>query len=344
MSLCPSCSHENQIGAKFCSKCGVSLEEAASTAQEMRKIVTVLFCDVVGFTTLGEHSDPEPVRQLMGRYFAEMRKIVERHGGIVEKFIGDAVMAVFGIPQSHEDDALRAVRAAAEMQAAVEPLKLEIGIGINTGEVVTGSGETFATGDAVNVAARLEQATSPGEILIGTETLGLVRDVVRVEAIDPLELKGKEEQVEAHRLVAVAPGAPSVSWHLDPPMVGRQRELERLRADFEHAVSDSACHLFTLLGPAGVGKSRLVRAFVEGVAHDSSSLRSASWISAGEPLITDSGSKESCISTSTSGQYTVRASSVAAACPTGRESRISGAGRKASEVYEQNPSSIDLSQ
>jgi class 3 adenylate cyclase len=267
VSICPSCSHENQIGAKFCSECGVSLGEAASTAQEMRKIVTVLFCDVVGFTTLGEHSDPEPVRQLMGRYFDEMRKIVERHGGMVEKFIGDAVMAVFGVPQSHEDDALRAVRAAAEMQAAVEPLKLEIGIGVNTGEVVTGAGQTFATGDAVNVAARLEQATSPGEILIGTETLRLVRDAVTVEAIDPLELKGKEERVEAHRLVAVAPEAPSVSRHLDPPMVGRQRELDRLRADFEHSVAESACHLFTLLGPAGVGKSRLVRAFVEGVAH-----------------------------------------------------------------------------
>jgi class 3 adenylate cyclase/tetratricopeptide (TPR) repeat protein len=273
VSICPSCSHENQTGAKFCSECGVSLGEAVSTAEEMRKTVTVLFCDVVGFTTLGEHSDPEPVRQLMGRYFAEMRKIVERHGGMVEKFIGDAVMAVFGVPQSHEDDALRAVRAAAEMQAAVAPLKLEIGIGVNTGEVVTGAGETFATGDAVNVAARLEQATSPGEILIGTETFELVRDAVTVEAIDPLELKGKEERVGAHRLIAVAPEAPSVMRHLDPPMVGRQRELDRLRADFEHSVSESACHLFTLLGPAGVGKSRLVRAFVEDVAHRARVLR-----------------------------------------------------------------------
>jgi hypothetical protein len=196
----------------------------------------------------------------MGSYYEQMRSIVERHGGTVEKFIGDAVMAVFGIPQSHEDDALRAVRASAEMQAAAVLLELGIRIGINTGEVVTGEGETLVTGDAVNVAARLEHA-APGETLIGSETRGLVRDAVETEETEPLALKGKAEPLQAHRVLVVDPDAPFVARRLDRPMVGRARELERLLGDFEHAVNDRACHMFTLLGAAGVGKSRLVRAF-----------------------------------------------------------------------------------
>ena len=202
----------------------------------------------------------------MGSYYEQMRTLVERHGGTVEKFIGDAVMAVFGVPQAHEDDALRAVRASAEMHAAAVPLELGIRIGINTGEVVTGAGETLVTGDAVNVAARLEQAAAPGETLIGSETLGLVRDAVETEETEPLELKGKAEPLQAHRVLSVDPDAPSVVRRLDRPMVGRTRELERLLGDFDHAVGDRACHMFTLLGPAGVGKSRLVRAFVDAVA------------------------------------------------------------------------------
>jgi class 3 adenylate cyclase len=169
---------------------------------------------------LGERVDPEPLRRLMGSYYDEMRTIVERHGGTVEKFIGDAVMAVFGVPQAHEDDALRAVRAAAEMQAAAAPLELEIRIGINTGEVVTGEGETLVTGDAVNVAARLEQAAAAGETLIGGETLRLVRDAVETAPTDVLELKGKAEPIRAHRVLAVDPDAPSFARRLDRPMVG----------------------------------------------------------------------------------------------------------------------------
>ena len=139
--------------------------------REQRKVVTVLFCDLVGSTALGESTDPEALRARMRRYFEDLRAILERHGGSVEKFVGDAVMAVFGIPVSHEDDALRAVRAAAEMRAAVAEHGLEARIGINTGEVVVGGeGETLVTGDAVNVAARLEQAAPSGEILIGAET------------------------------------------------------------------------------------------------------------------------------------------------------------------------------
>src|SRR6187200_1347839 len=143
-----------------------------------RKVVTVLFCDVVGSTALGESTDPEALRALLARYFERMRAIVERHGGTVEKFIGDAVMAVFGVPLAHEDDALRACRAAVEMRDALPELGILGRIGVNTGEVVTGTAERRATGDAVNVAARLEQSAEPGEVLIGEETLRVVRAAV----------------------------------------------------------------------------------------------------------------------------------------------------------------------
>jgi len=261
MVACAACGHENPEGQKFCGDCGSTLAGPAP-AREVRKTVTVVFCDVTGSTALGERVDPETLRRTMGRYFDEMRAILERHGGTVEKFIGDAVMAVFGIPQVHEDDALRAVRAAAEMRDAMSGLELDARIGVNTGEVVTGDGETLVTGDAVNVAARLEQAAAPGEVLIGAGTLGLVRAAVITEAIEPLELKGKSEPVEAHRLVAVDPDAPGFARRLDTPLVGRERELDLLRQAFARAVSESACHLVTLLGPAGVGKSRLVSEFL----------------------------------------------------------------------------------
>jgi class 3 adenylate cyclase/tetratricopeptide (TPR) repeat protein len=262
--MCPHCGAESPADFRFCGSCGSALTEAPA-AREVRKTVTVLFCDVVGSTELGERVDPEPLRRLMGRYYEQMRAVVERHGGTVEKFVGDAVMAVFGVPRAHEDDALRSVRAAAEMQAAAALLELKIRIGVNTGEVVTGEGETLVTGDAVNVAARLEQAAASGETLIGGETLRLVRDAVSTERIDALELKGKSEPVHAYRLLEVDPDAPWVARRLDAPMVGRRRELERLLGDFELSVSDRACHLFTVLGQAGVGKSRLVWAFLDAV-------------------------------------------------------------------------------
>src|SRR6266567_3507370 len=168
-----------------------------------RKVVTVLFCDVVGSTSLGESLDPEALQGLLARYFERMKGIVESHGGTVEKFIGDAVMAVFGVPQVHEDDALRAVRAAVEMRDALPELGVQARIGVNTGEVVTGTEERLATGDAVNVAARLEQAAAPGEILIGEETLGLVSAGVEVGPVERLELKGKAAPVAAYRLVSL---------------------------------------------------------------------------------------------------------------------------------------------
>jgi len=273
MPVCPSCGHENADDARFCSACGTALS-APGTPREQRKVVTVLFCDLVGSTALGESTDPEALRTRMRAYFDDLRAIVERHGGTVEKFVGDAVMAVFGIPTAHEDDAARAVRAASEMQAAVAEHGLEARIGVNTGEVVVGgASETLVTGDAVNVAARLEQAAAPGDLLIGDETRLLVRDAVRVEPIEPLALKGKAEPVAAYRLLHVIGDAAPVARHLETPLVGRERERQRLWRDYEDAVSDRTCRLFTLLGPAGIGKSRLVADFLERVGESADVLR-----------------------------------------------------------------------
>jgi class 3 adenylate cyclase/tetratricopeptide (TPR) repeat protein len=247
---------------------------APSATREQRKVVTVLFCDLVGSTALGESSDPEVVRARLTRTFEDLRATLERHGGTVEKFVGDAVMAVFGIPVSHEDDALRATRAAVEMREAVAAHGLEARIGVNTGEVVVGGeGETLVTGDAVNVAARLEQAAPAGQILIGSETRLLVRDAVRVEPVEPLALKGKSEPVEAFRVVEVMGDTATLVRHPETPLVGRERERRRLWRDYEDAVADSTCRLFTLLGPAGIGKSRLVADFLDRVGDEADVLR-----------------------------------------------------------------------
>ena len=152
MIVCPSCGRELAADAKFCSECGAAIAPSAAPAREQRKTVTVLFCDIAGSTALGESTDPEALRALLARYFERMKAIVEAHGGSVEKFIGDAVMAVFGVPAVHEDDALRACRAAVEMREALPELGIRGRIGVSTGEVVTGTEERLATGDAVNVA------------------------------------------------------------------------------------------------------------------------------------------------------------------------------------------------
>src|SRR5881227_4262652 len=200
MGACPACAKDVAVGFAFCPFCGAAVV-APPRHREVRKVVTVLFCDVTGSTELGERLDPEALRLLLARYFERMKAIVERHGGSVEKFIGDAVMAVFGVPTVHEDDALRALRAAVAMRDALPELGVEGRIGVMTGEVVTGTEERLATGDAVNVAARLEQAAHPGEVLIGEPTLALVGGAVEVEPVDPLELKGKAEPVPAYRLL-----------------------------------------------------------------------------------------------------------------------------------------------
>jgi class 3 adenylate cyclase/tetratricopeptide (TPR) repeat protein len=242
--------------------------------REQRKVVTVLFCDVVGSTALGESTDPEALRARMRSYFDDLRRIIERHGGTVEKFAGDAVMAVFGIPVAHEDDALRAVRAAAEMRTATTGHGLEARIGVNSGEVmVGGEAETLVTGDAVNVAARLEQAAGAGDVLLGASTYALIRDAVVVEGAEALELKGKSAPVDAFRVVEVLSDAAPVARRLERPLVGRERERRRIWRDYEDAVADRTCRLFTLLGPAGMGKSRLVADFLERVGEDAAVLR-----------------------------------------------------------------------
>ena len=244
----------------------------ARSPSRARKTVTVVFSDVAESTRLGSELDPEAVRSIMSRYFEAASRAVEHHGGTVEKFIGDAVMAVFGIPAVHEDDALRAVRAVVEMHEAVDELnreleqeqgiELQLRTGVNTGEVVVGDpadGQTLVTGDTVNVAARLEQAAGPGEILIGEATHRLVRDAVRLEPTGPLTLKGKDEGVRSWRVLEIVDGKAGLERSPDSPFVGRRAELARLRDAFEGVVHDSNVSLFTVLGGAGIGKSRLAR-------------------------------------------------------------------------------------
>jgi class 3 adenylate cyclase len=270
MQTCANCGHENPPEARFCNRCGNPLA-AATALPEQLKTITVLFADVTGSTQLGERLDPETVRRVMERYFELASRVITRHGGTVEKFIGDAVMAVFGIPVIHEDDALRAVRAAADLRAELPQLNavlkrdydtsLELRTGVNTGEAVTAIDEWLAVGDAVNIAARLEQEAGPGEILLGPETAELVRDAVSVEALEPMALKGKSHPLAVSRLVEVLVPAGSPPRRLDTPMVGRAPQLHLLEDAFASVVRERTCVLFTLLGVAGVGKSRLTAEF-----------------------------------------------------------------------------------
>jgi class 3 adenylate cyclase/tetratricopeptide (TPR) repeat protein len=242
---------------------------------EARKVVTVLFSDVAGSTLLGQELDPESVRQMMTRYFREMKSVLERHGGSVEKFIGDAVLAVFGVPQLHEDDAIRAIRAAVEMRVELGKLNEEFertwGVAlatrtaVNTGEVVAGDpsrGESFVIGDPVNLAARLEQWAQPGETLIGEATYRLVRDAVVAERVGPIDLKGRAEPVFAWRVLELSPVAAESIRRLDSPLVGRDREFGTLLEIFGRTVAARSCQVVTIIASAGVGKSRLAAEFL----------------------------------------------------------------------------------
>lgn len=282
--LCPSCGEEVPEKFSFCGVCGAKVAVALPPPEELRKTVTIVFSDLKGSTSLGEKLDPESLREVMSLYFDEMKRALERHGGLVEKFIGDAVMAVFGLPIAHEDDALRAVRAAIDMQDSLVNLNtaLEMGwevtltnrTGVATGEVVTGdaaSRQRLATGDAVNTAARLEQAAPAREILISDVTHRMVKHAVEVEAVEPLALKGKAEPVPAWRLLAVT-HFEGVARRLDAPMVGRSRELEALQSAFQRTGDQQSCRLATIFGEAGVGKSRLIAEFVAGLPDDARAL------------------------------------------------------------------------
>jgi class 3 adenylate cyclase len=281
---CPSCAEENPAKFRLCGYCGTPLA-AVLPPSEVRKTVTILFSDLKGSTALGERLDPEALHEIKNRYFDSMAAVLERHGGRIEKYIGDAIMAVFGLPRVREDDAARAVRAAAGMQAALAELnaeleraygvRLESRTGVNTGEVVATADPTadqrLADGDAVNVAARLEQAAPAQEVLIGQVTYELVRRQVEVESVEPLTLKGKSEPVPAYRLVAVRDADAGRDGDA-APFVGRELELAALRGTFEGAVEGRACRLVTIVGEPGVGKSRLIADFTEGLGRDATIL------------------------------------------------------------------------
>ena len=264
MPSCPVCGRESPEDFRHCGYCGAAL---SAPAVERRKLATLVFCDLAGSTALGERVDAEAVRASLARYFEEMRAALERHGGTVEKFIGDAVVAAFGVPETHDDDALRACRAALEMQARAVSLSedserrfgvpIAIRIGLNTGEVIAGdsaSRHTFVTGDAVNVAARLEQFAQPGEVLVGEATVRLLRDALDVEPVEPLVAKGKSDPVPAYRLLAVRGTVPQ---RAGAPLAGRELELQALEDAYADVVARSACRIVSVLGEAGVGKSRL---------------------------------------------------------------------------------------
>jgi len=284
VALCNNCGNPSAHDASFCSSCGAPLAEDAKPP-EVRKTVTVVFSDLAGSTNIGEQLDPERLRGVLTHYYDEMKEILERHGGAVRELVGDAVLAVFGAPLAHEDDALRAVRAANEMRERLARLndererdwgvRLTSRTGINTGEVVVESPEAerpLVLGDSINVAARFQGAAVPGEILLGDVTYRLVRDAVEVEAVDPLALKGKSEAVPAWRLLGVS-AEPGFTRRLDAPLVGRRRELNLLRQAFVRTLAGPVCELLTVLGPAGVGKSRLTQEFVTGVGEQATLLR-----------------------------------------------------------------------
>jgi class 3 adenylate cyclase/tetratricopeptide (TPR) repeat protein len=269
---CTVCGEENPERARFCHACGEPLE--AESSERFRKTVTILFSDVVDSTGLGERLDPETLSHVLTDYFEGVKPVVERHGGTLAKFIGDAVMAVFGLTELHEDDALRAVRTAVELQETLAHLNedfeqryavvLATRTGISTG---LAAGKALApdrglmVGDTANTAARLQQTAGPGEILLAESTFRLVRESVEAELLDSLELKGKQNPIAAYRLVAVAERS-EVTTRLEAPLVGRQDTLAQLEWALERTVAENGCRLVTVVGAPGIGKSRLVHEFV----------------------------------------------------------------------------------
>jgi class 3 adenylate cyclase len=273
-ATCARCGEPLPARARFCPACAAPVERDDEEAAS-RRVVTVFFSDVAGSTELGERLDAEAVRSAMNRYFSAVSAALERHGGHIEKFIGDAVVALFGVPQSHEDDALRCVRAAVEAREAVRVLgdelharlgvRLDVRIGIATGEVVVGTSpasRTIATGDTMNTAARLQGAAPVGEILIGAATYRLVQGSVVGERVEPLDLKGKADPVAAYRVVALDDDPARRLRPAATALVGRVRELGMLQDAFDRMAEERSCQLVTVLGTAGVGKSRLVAEFV----------------------------------------------------------------------------------
>jgi class 3 adenylate cyclase/tetratricopeptide (TPR) repeat protein len=261
---CPTCGEANAAGARFCSNCGSRLEEPG--VSEERKLVSVLFVDLVGFTARSDRADPEDVREVLQLYYAEAKERIEHHGGSVEKFIGDAVMGVFGAPVSHGDDAERAVRAGLRVLERIDEVNREHGLdlaaraAVNTGDAVVAvdatRADSLATGDVVNTASRLQSAAPEGRLLVGRHTYRATRHAIRYEPVGTVEAKGKAEPVEAW--LAVEPvGAPAERPLGETELVGRSHELELMRSVWTRCLSERKPHLVTVLGPPGMGKSRL---------------------------------------------------------------------------------------
>jgi class 3 adenylate cyclase len=269
VTICPSCGTENPERAKFCNECGTPLAEAPPTREE-RKVVSVLFCDLVGFTAASEHADPEDVRARLRPYHARLREEIKRYGGTVDKFIGDAVMAVFGAPVSHEDDAERAVRTGLRILEAIDELNdedpglaLHVRIGINTGEAVVSLSGTNAEGegvlgDTVNTASRLQGVAPVNGVAVSEATFRATERVFDYEELDPVEVKGKTEPLRLYRpLRARARFGTDVTRTHTTPLVGRELEKSLIIGTFERAAQQSSCQLITIVGEPGAGKSRL---------------------------------------------------------------------------------------
>src|SRR2546423_81724 len=279
---CPVCGQENPAGFKFCGACGTELDAAPATAREERKVITVLFADLVGFTSRAEKLDPEDVRALLSPYYARLRHELERHGGTVEKFIGDAVVALFGAPVAHEDDPERAVRAAipireaiVELNEADPTLELEVRIAVNTGEALVALGarpdlgEGMASGDVVNTAARLQTAAPVDGILVGEATYRATTNVIEYRDAAPVEAKGKANPVPAWEAVARRAGFGfDVEQRPRTQLVGRERELDVLTAALDRVRQDLSPQLVTLVGVPGIGKSRLIAELFQIVDRD----------------------------------------------------------------------------
>jgi class 3 adenylate cyclase/tetratricopeptide (TPR) repeat protein len=280
MTLCPACGHENQVGANFCSKCATPLITSVPAQREERKVVTVLFADLVGFTSRSEQLDPEDVRAFLSPYYARLRTELERFGGTVEKFIGDAVMALFGAPVAHEDDPERAVRAALAIRDwVVEQEGLQVRIAVNSGEVLvalgaqTTQGEGMASGDVVNTTARLQTAAPVNGILVGATTYRATSQVITYRAAEPVRAKGKTEPVPAwEALEARSRFGVDLAATNRTPLVGRTHELGVLTDALARVRRERSPQLVTIVGVPGIGKSRLVAELFRVVADDPSQL------------------------------------------------------------------------
>lgn len=265
MATCPACKHDNRESARFCDGCGGALA-VAPPAREERKVVTVLFADLVGFTSRAEELDPEDVRALLSPYYARLRAELERFGGTVEKFIGDAVMALFGAPVAHEDDPERAVRAALAIRDWVteDEDELQLRIAVNTGEALIAlgarseAGEGMASGDVVNTAARLQSAAPINGILVGETTFRATRHVIDYAEAEDVSAKGKAKPIRVWEALAARSRVGSETVSTRAPLVGRGRELDQLVDAFERARQEHSTQLVTLVGVPGIGKSRLV--------------------------------------------------------------------------------------